>query len=163
MAKGINKVILVGNLGKDPEVRQLPSGGTVANLVVATSDSWKEKQTGEAKEKTEWHRVTMFNQLGEIAGKYLKKGSKVYLEGKLQTRKYQGPDGLDRYATEVIANEMQMLDSRGDAAPQQSGRQQPNSHHQQAPQQQNSYQQAQQQAAPPQNSGFADFDDDIPF
>jgi len=158
MANGINKVILVGNLGKDPEIRHLPSGGAVANLVIATSESWKDKQTGEQKEKTEWHRVTMFNRLGEIAEKYLKKGSKVYLEGKLQTRKYPGPDGLDRYATEVIANEMQMLDSRGGSAPQQAGRQQP--------QQNNGYQQQQkpqQQAAPPQNSDFADFDDDVPF
>ncbi|HHJ81207.1 MAG TPA: single-stranded DNA-binding protein, partial [Candidatus Tenderia electrophaga] len=93
MARGINKVILIGNLGKDPEVRYMPSGGAVANLTVATSESWKDKKTGENVDKTEWHRVVMFNRLGEIAGEYLKKGSKVYIEGKLQTRKWQNKDG----------------------------------------------------------------------
>ncbi|MDY6980056.1 MAG: single-stranded DNA-binding protein [Pseudomonadota bacterium] len=113
MARGINKVILVGNLGRDPEVRYSPNGAAIANLSVATSESWKDKNTGEQVEKTEWHRVVMFRRLAEIAGEYLKKGSKVYIEGKLQTRKWQGQDGQDRYTTEIVANEMQMLDSRG--------------------------------------------------
>jgi single-strand DNA-binding protein len=113
MARGINKVILIGNLGADPETRAMPSGMTVANIRVATSESWKDKQSGEAKERTEWHNVAMFGRLGEIAGEYLKKGSKVYIEGALRTRKWQDKSGNDRYTTEIIANEMQMLDSRG--------------------------------------------------
>ncbi len=113
MARGINKVILIGNLGKDPETRYMPSGGAVANLAIATSESWKDKNTGEMQERTEWHRVVCFNRLGEIAGEYLRKGSKVYIEGSLRTRKWQGQDGQDRYTTEIVANEMQMLDSRG--------------------------------------------------
>lgn len=115
MARGINKVILIGNLGKDPEVRYMPSGGAVANITVATSDSWKDKQTGETQERTEWHRVVFFNRLGEIAGEYLRKGSKVYIEGRLQTRKWQDNSGQDRYTTEIVGNEMQMLDSRSSA------------------------------------------------
>jgi single-strand DNA-binding protein len=113
MARGINKVILIGNLGADPETRAMPSGMTVANIRVATSESWKDKQSGESKERTEWHNVAMFGRLGEIAGEYLKKGSKVYIEGSLRTRKWQDKSGNDRYTTEIIANEMQMLDSRG--------------------------------------------------
>jgi single-strand DNA-binding protein len=113
MARGINKVILIGNLGADPETRAMPSGMTVANIRVATSESWKDKQSGESKERTEWHNVAMFGRLGEIAGEYLKKGSKVYIEGSLRTRKWQDKQGQDRYTTEIIANEMQMLDSRG--------------------------------------------------
>ena len=113
MARGINKVILIGNLGADPETRAMPSGMTVANISVATSESWKDKQSGEAKERTEWHKVALFGRLGEIAGEYLKKGSKVYIEGSLRTRKWQDKSGNDRYTTEIIANEMQMLDSRG--------------------------------------------------
>jgi single-strand DNA-binding protein len=113
MARGINKVILIGNLGADPETRAMPSGMTVANIRVATSESWKDKQSGENKERTEWHNVAMFGRLGEIAGEYLKKGSKVYIEGSLRTRKWQDKSGNDRYTTEIIANEMQMLDSRG--------------------------------------------------
>ncbi len=113
MARGINKVILVGNLGKDPEVRYMPNGNAVANITLATSESWKDKQTGETQEKTEWHRVVLFRRLGEIAGEYLKKGSQVYIEGKLQTRKWQDNAGNDRYTTEIVANEMQMLGSRG--------------------------------------------------
>ena len=112
MARGINKVILIGNLGADPETRAMPSGMTVANISVATSESWKDKQSGEAKERTEWHKVAMFGRLGEIAGEYLKKGSKVYIEGSLRTRKWQDKSGNDRYTTEIIANEMQMLDGR---------------------------------------------------
>lgn len=110
---GINKVILVGNLGQDPEVKYMPNGDAVVNVSIATSESWQDKSSGETREKTEWHRVVMFRRLGEIAGEYLKKGSKVYIEGKLQTRKWQAQDGSDRYTTEVVANDMQMLDSRG--------------------------------------------------
>ncbi len=119
MSRGVNKVILIGNLGADPEVRYTPANTAVCNMSVATSEQWKDKQTGEAKEKTEWHRVVLFSRLGEIAGEYLKKGSKVYLEGRIQTRKWQGQDGQDRYTTEIVANEMQMLDQAGgNAAPQ---------------------------------------------
>ena len=113
MARGVNKVILVGNLGKDPEVRYMPNGNAVANVTLATSESWKDKQTGEQQEKTEWHRVVMFRRLGEIAGEYLKKGSQVYIEGRLQTRKWQDNSGNDRYTTEIVADNMQMLGSRG--------------------------------------------------
>ena len=116
MARGVNKVILVGNLGRDPEVRYSPNGGAVATLSVATSESWKDRNTGEQVDKTEWHRVVMFRRLAEIAGEYLKKGAKVYIEGKLQTRKWQDQNGQDRYTTEIVANEMQMLDSRGGSA-----------------------------------------------
>jgi single-strand DNA-binding protein len=112
MARGINKVILIGNLGADPEVRYMPSGGAVANLRIATTESWKDRQSGEMQERTEWHRVVLFGRLGEIAKEYLRKGSRVYVEGRLQTRKWQGQDGQDRYATEVVANDMQMLDRR---------------------------------------------------
>ena len=113
MARGINKVILVGNLGQDPETRYMPSGGAVTNVTLATSESWKDKQTGQPQERTEWHRVVFFNRLAEIAGEYLKKGSKVYVEGSLRTRKWQDQSGQDRYTTEIVAAEMQMLDSRG--------------------------------------------------
>lgn len=168
MARGINKVILVGNLGQDPETRYMPSGNAVTNISVATSESWKDKQTGEQQERTEWHRVAFFNRLAEIAGEYLKKGSKVYIEGSLRTRKYQAQDGSDRYSTEIIASEMQMLDSRGDMGgggyqqqqggyQQQGGQQQQNrggGNYNQAPSQQ-------QQSAPPMDNGS--FDDDIPF
>jgi len=113
MARGINKVIIVGNLGQDPETRYMPSGSAVTNFTVATNESWKDKQTGEQKDRTEWHRVAMFNRLAEIAAEYLRKGSQVYIEGKLRTRKWQGQDGNDRYTTEIIADEMQMLGGRG--------------------------------------------------
>ena len=113
-SRGVNKVILVGNVGQDPEVRHMPSGGAVTNLSVATSESWKDKNTGERVDRTEWHRVVFFNRLGEIAGEYLKRGKKVYIEGSLRTRKWQDKEGQDRYTTEIVANEMQMLDSRGD-------------------------------------------------
>lgn len=155
MARGINKVILIGNLGKDPETRYMPSGGAVTNLTLATSESWKDKQTGEQKENTEWHRVVFFNRLAEIAAEYLRKGSKVYIEGRLQTRKWQGQDGQDRYTTEIVANEMQMLDSRGGGsyeAPPTPASAQPQSSPQQAP--------ANKPAAQPMTD---DFDDDIPF
>ncbi len=113
MARGINKVILIGNLGADPETRYMPSGGAVTNVRLATSETWKDKNTGENQERTEWHRVVFFNRLAEIAAEYLRKGSKVYIEGSLRTRKWQGQDGRDNYTTEIVANEMQMLDSRG--------------------------------------------------
>ncbi|RDH88041.1 MAG: single-stranded DNA-binding protein [endosymbiont of Seepiophila jonesi] len=152
MARGINKVILIGNLGKDPETRYMPSGGAVTNVTVATSESWKDKNTGQQQERTEWHRVVGFNRLGEIMGEYLKKGSKVYIEGSLRTRKWQGQDGQDRYTTEIVASEMQMLDSRGGGsasfdsapAPQRSAPSQP-------------------QASAPAPMPDNDFDDDIPF
>jgi single-strand DNA-binding protein len=115
MARGVNKVILVGNLGADPETRSLPSGMTVANIRIATSESWKDKQSGEMKEQTEWHSVALFGRLGEIAGEYLRKGSQVYIEGRLRTRKWQDKQGNDRYTTEIIANDMQMIGSRGGA------------------------------------------------
>ena len=121
MARGVNKVILIGNLGKDPEVRYMPNGNAVANITLATSESWKDKTSGEQQEKTEWHRVVMFRRLGEIAGEYLKKGSKVYIEGKLQTRKWQDNSGNDRYTTEIVADQMQMLDSRGGSSANFSG------------------------------------------
>ena len=116
MARGINKVILVGNLGKDPEVRYMPNGNAVANITLATTESWKDKSSGEQQEKPEWNRLVMFRRLGEIAGEYLKKGSQVYIEGKLQTRKWHDNTGNDRYTTEIVANEMQMLGGRGGSA-----------------------------------------------
>ena len=112
MARGINKVILVGNLGRDPETRYLPSGGAVTNVSLATSRSWKDRDSGEQKEKTEWHRIVFFNRLGEIAGEYLKRGSKVYVEGELRTREWE-KEGQKHFTTEIVANEMQMLDSKG--------------------------------------------------
>ena len=117
MARGVNKVILVGNLGQDPEMKYLPSGGAVTNVSIATSESWKDRQTGQQQERTEWHRVVFFNRLAEIAGEYLRKGAKVYVEGSLRTRKWQDQSGQDRYTTEIVASEMQMLDSRGEGAP----------------------------------------------
>lgn len=117
MARGVNKVILIGNLGKDPEMRYTPNGVAIANLTIATSDSWKDKVTGENVERTEWHRVVMFQRLAEIAGEYLRKGSKVYIEGKLQTRKWQDKtSGQDRYTTEIVSDNLQMLDSKGGGA-----------------------------------------------
>jgi single-strand DNA-binding protein len=115
MARGINKVILIGNLGADPETRAMPSGTTVANLRVATSESWRDKQTGEQQERTEWHRVALFGRLAEVAGEYLRKGSQVYIEGSLRTRKWQDKQGNERYSTEIIGNELQMLGGRGGA------------------------------------------------
>lgn len=115
MARGINKVILVGNLGKDPETRYTPEGAAITNLALATSESWKDKQSGEMQERTEWHRVVMYGRLAEISSEYLKKGSKIYVEGRLRTNKWQDKSGADRYTTEIIGNEMQMLDSKGAA------------------------------------------------
>ncbi len=115
MARGINKVILVGNLGSDPETRAMPSGAYVTNISVATSESWKDKQTGDQKERTEWHKIVFFGRLAEIASEYLRKGSQVYVEGSLRTNKWQDKDGRDRYTTEIVASEMQMLGSRSGA------------------------------------------------
>jgi len=113
MARGINKVIIIGNLGADPEVRYMPSGGAVTNCTVATTEGWKDKTTGEPNERTEWHRIVLYNRLAEIAGEFLRKGSKVYIEGSLRTRKWQDKSGQDRYTTEIIGNNLQMLDSKG--------------------------------------------------
>jgi single-strand DNA-binding protein len=113
MARGVNKVILIGNLGNDPEIRYTPNGSAIANVSLATSETWRDKQSGELQDRTEWHRVVFFNRLAEIVGEYLKKGSKIYVEGTLRTRKWQDKNGLDRYTTEIIASEMHMLDSRG--------------------------------------------------
>lgn len=162
MAKGINKVILVGNLGNDPEVKYMPSGGAVTNFSIATTDSWKDKTSGERVDKTEWHRVVFFNRLAEIAGEYLKKGSQVYIEGALRTRKWQDQGGQDKYTTEIVGSEMQMLGSRsggnesfGQSAPQQSN--QPA----RAPSPSPAQNRPNQAPQAPQN--FDDFDDDIPF
>ncbi|NQY47925.1 MAG: single-stranded DNA-binding protein [Colwellia sp.] len=157
---GVNKVIIVGNLGKDPEVRFMPNGGAVANITVATSDSWKDKQTGEQKEKTEWHRVVMFGKLAEIAGEYLKKGSKVYLEGSLQTRKWTNQQGQEQYTTEIVLQGfngvMQMLDGKSSQGQSggfsNQGQQQQGGFQQQAPQQSGGFSQ---QQAPAQQGGFA--------
>ena len=161
---GINKVILVGNLGNDPEVRYMPNGNAVANISIATSESWQDKQTGEQRETTEWHRVVFYRRLAEIVGEYLKKGSKVYIEGRLQTRKWQGQDGQDRYTTEIIANEMQMLDRRSGGTADFGGAQDSFSSPQPRQAQPQQSQPAQPQT-PQQPSGGVvdDFDDDIPF
>ena len=161
MAKGINKVILVGNLGNDPEVKYMPSGGAVTNFSLATADSWKDKTSGERVDKTEWHRVVFFNRLAEIAGEYLKKGSQVYIEGSLRTRKWQDQGGQDRYTTEIVGSEMQMLGSRSggssdfdqSSAPQQSAR----------PAAKPAQNQSRQAPPPAAAQNFDDFDDDIPF
>ena len=156
MARGINKVILIGNLGADPEVRYMPSGGAVANVNLATTDTWKDRQSGEQQERTEWHRLVFYGRLGEIVGEYCRKGSKIYVEGRLQTRKWQGKDGQDRYTTEIVASEMQMLDSRGGTAafPGETGSQ---------PKREDWGQPATAKPEPAMASPANDFDDDIPF
>lgn len=170
MARGVNKVILIGNLGNDPEVKYLPNGGAVANFTIATSESWTDKTTNEKKEQTEWHRIVIYQRLAEIAGEYLRKGSKVYLEGKLKTRKWQDQQGVERYTTEIVCNELQMLDGKQDGAapaPAQTAAQRPA---QQAPAQ-SGYQQRPAQGglnqAAPQHGGFnqqqGGLDPDIPF
>ncbi len=155
MGKGVNKVILVGNLGQDPETRYLPNGSPVTNISIATSESWKDKQTGQQQERTEWHKIVFFGKLAEIAGEYLKKGSKVYVEGSLRTQKWQDKDsGQDKYSTEIVASEMQMLDSRGGSPEDHQGGK--------PPQPRPSFKdpnQGQQQGQTFDNS----FDDDIPF
>ncbi|WP_368868707.1 single-stranded DNA-binding protein [Proteus penneri] len=152
-SKGVNKVLLIGHLGQDPEMRYLPNGDAVTNITLATSDSWKDKQSGETKERIEWHRVVIFGKLAEIAGEYLRKGSQVYIEGQLQTRKWQDQNGQDKYSTEVVVNingSMQMLSNNNQASSQKS---QPSTHqHGWSPQQSSKY-----------NEPPMDFDDDIPF
>jgi single-strand DNA-binding protein len=159
MARGINKVILIGHLGSDPESRAMPSGRNVTNMRLATSESWKDKQSGEQKERTEWHSIVLYDRLGEVASQYLKKGSQVYIEGRLQTRKWQDKEGKDRYTTEIVANDMQMIGGRagggggsgagggsyggGSAEPREQGG---------AP-----------EPAPVGGGGAGDFDDDVPF
>jgi len=161
MARGVNKVILIGNLGADPEVRYMPSGGAVTTVTIATSESWKDKETGQLQDKTEWHRVVFFNRTAEVAGEYLRKGSKVYVEGSLRTRKWQDKTGIERYTTEIVSSTLQMLDSKnagaaggyeGGAAP--AARQ--------SSQQNNSPATADEfgQGMP---AGINDFDDEIPF
>lgn len=175
MARGVNKVIIVGNLGNDPEVRYSQQGAAIANISVATSEVWNDKNTGEQHERTEWHRIVLFNRLGEIAGEYLRKGSKVYIEGKLQTRKWQDQQGQDRYTTEIVANELQMLDSRPDGAGSQSGQYGQNNY-QNGPQNNRGGPSNQQNGPRPGNESpqaraqreankepSPDFDDDIPF
>ncbi len=170
MSRGVNKVILIGRLGADPEVRYTAAGSAVANLSVATNEAWKDKQTGELQERTEWHRVVLFTRLAEVAGEYLRKGSQIYVEGRLQTRKWQDQGGQDRWSTEIVANEMQMLGGRDDAGahyapaggggqnyapqpPQASAASAPQAAAQNAP-----------QGMPAGNKPpAADFDDDIPF
>ena len=154
-SRGVNKVILVGNVGNDPEVRYMPNGNAVANISIATSDSWKDRNTGEQQERTEWHRVVFFNRLAEIVEQYVKKGTKLYLEGRLQTRSYE-QDGVKKYSTEIVANEMQMLDSRGATGTNQELGDQPNLP---SSPPQDSTQNSEQQAS----ANFDNFDDDIPF
>lgn len=153
MARGINKVILIGNLGKDPETKYMPSGEAVTNITLATSETWKDKQTGQPQERTEWHKVVFFKRLAEIAGEYLTKGSKLYIEGSLRTRKWQDQSGQDKYSTEIVANEMQMLDAR--PAGGQSGSK---------PQEGNQDMHQHLSAGKGEPEGFDDsFEDDIPF
>ena len=151
MARGVNKVILIGNLGQDPEVRFTPSGSAVCNLNLATTDTWNDRQSGQRQERTEWHRVVMFNKLAEIAQQYVKKGSRLYIEGRLQTRKWQDQNGNDRYSTEIVANDMQMLDTRGEGGG--GGGFSGGGRPQQAPQQGGQYGGQQQAAAAPQQGG----------
>ncbi|MES1941835.1 single-strand DNA binding protein [Salinisphaera sp. T5B8] len=163
-SRGINKAILIGNLGADPETRYTAGGSAVTNVNLATSDSWKDKSTGQMQERTEWHRVVFFARLAEVAGEYLRKGSKIYIEGRIQTRKWQDKEGNDQYTTEIIANDMQMLDNRSSSgsgsdqqqsAPQTRGQRAPQQSRQQAPQQ---------QRQPAFAGGFdQDDEDDIPF
>lgn len=160
MARGINKVILVGNVGGDPEVKFMPNGNAVTTLSVATSETWKDKQTGDKQERTEWHRVVCFNRLGEIAGEYVRKGSKLYVEGSLRTRKWQDQQGQDRYTTEIVASDIQMLDSKGQgssAYPEAQSTQQHASANRAAPKPQQATAQTAAQDA------FDELDDDIPF
>lgn len=158
----INKVIIVGNLGRDPEMRTFPSGDQVANVTIATTDKWKDKASGEMREATEWHRVVFNGRLAEIVGQYLRKGSQVYVEGSLRTRKWTDQAGVEKYSTEIRADQMQMLGGRQDGG----GQQQEAPQQRQAPRPAASQQQQGQRQAPPQsssNSGFEDMDDDVPF
>ncbi len=157
MARGVNKVILVGNLGADPETRYTANGTAVTNIRLATTDSWRDRQSGEQQERTEWHRVVFFSRLAEIAGGYLRKGSQCYIEGRIQTRKWQGQDGQDRYTTEIVANEMQMLGGRSGGAPPPRGRDEDSSSAWPAGGSADS------PPAAPKSGPPDDFDDDIPF
>ncbi|MEE8264445.1 MAG: single-stranded DNA-binding protein [Gammaproteobacteria bacterium] len=148
MAKGINKVILIGNLGNDPETRYTPSGSAVATVSLATSASWRDKETGDQQERTEWHRIVFFGRLAEIVGEYLRKGSQIYVEGRLQTRKWQDNEGKDRYTTEIVANEMQMLGSRSGGT---------------APVEQAPPPKEEKKTEPAESAAADEFDDDIPF
>lgn len=166
----INKVFLIGHLGQDPEVRYMPSGKAVANITIATSESWKDKNTGEKQERTEWHRVVFFSPLAEIVGQYLRKGSSAFIEGRLQTRKWQDKNGVDRYTTEIVANEMKMLGGKGDragggSATYDSGDAEYGSAPGPVPSRPQSAPQAArpQSSAPPSQPGPDGFDDDIPF
>jgi len=153
MARGVNKAILVGNLGNDPDMRYTASGAAVANISIATAESWKDKNTGEQQERTEWHRVVFFGRLAEIVGEYLRKGSQVYVEGRLQTRKWTNKEGHDQYSTEIVANEMQMLGSKSSGS----------ANYDSAPQAQQNSAPAPQAAAASNPAPADDFDDDIPF
>jgi single-strand DNA-binding protein len=156
MARGLNKVMLIGNLGADPEIRYTAGGSAIANVRLATAESWRDKESGEQQERTEWHRVVFFGRLAEIAGEYLKKGSQIYVEGRIQTRKWQNKEGNDQYSTEIIANEMQMLGGRGSAGAgggsSAGGSYEPNSAPREAP-----------SKARGNDAPMPDFDDDIPF
>jgi single-strand DNA-binding protein len=155
MARGVNKVILIGNVGVDPEVRYMPNGNAVATVSIATTEAWKDKQTGEKQEKTEWHRVVFFNRLGEIVGEYLRKGAKVYVEGSLRTRKWQDQQGQDKYTTEIVASDLQMLDGKSNFADDNSSSQQ--SHQGSTNRPQSNKPQA------PQQDILEELDDDVPF
>lgn len=157
----LNKVMLIGRLGADPEVRYMPSGGAVTTLSLATSRRWKDRQTGERREETEWHRVVMFNRLAEIAGEYLKKGSQAYIEGHIRTRKWQAQDGQDRYTTEIVADSMNMLDSRSGGTSEFGGEQPQGGYSRPAAQQ--PAPQSSPGSMPPPPPNYDDFDDDIPF
>lgn len=160
MARGINKVILVGNVGVDPDVRHMPNGNAVTTLSIATSETWKDKQTGDKQERTEWHRVVCFNRLGEIAGEYIRKGSKLYVEGSLRTRKWQDPQGQDRYTTEIIASDLQMLDSKGGAGGYDDMQSMPQAQQHSSPRNAVASPQPVAQTA---QDAFDELDDDIPF
>jgi single-strand DNA-binding protein len=161
-SRGINKVILIGNLGNEPEVRYMSNGKAVANFSLATSESWKDKQSGENQERTEWHRIVMYDKLAEIVQQYVHKGSKLYIEGRLQTRKWQDKDGAERYTTEIVANDMQMLDSRGSGGVPANYSNEPSYN---APSTRPNPSPSRQSSAPPvsMEPPIADFDDDIPF
>lgn len=165
-SRGVNKVILVGNLGQDPEIRYMPNGGAVANLTLATSENWRDKQTGEQKEKTEWHRVVLFGKLAELAGKYLRKGSQIYIEGQLKTRKWTDQSGQDKYTTEVVVNvggTMQMLGGRSSGGAAAGGNQQPQENNQFSGGGQAAYPQQNSAPVAPNSEPPMDFDDEIPF
>lgn len=159
MARGINKVILIGHVGGDPEVRYMPNGNAVATVSIATTEAWKDKQSGEKQERTEWHRVVCFNRLGEIVGEYVRKGSKIYIEGSLRTRKWQDQQGQDRYTTEVVAADMQMLDGKGSPL---GNEDMPEKEYQQSSSRQPAYKNTSKVTQAPQES-FDELDDDVPF